>query len=325
MMNKKISIIVPMYNAEKNIERCVNSILNQTYCNLEIILINDGSTDKTEEICNNLIKKDNRIKYFYKKNSGVSETRNLGLDKAKGDFISFVDSDDYIEKDMYEIMLNKIDDSEIVICDYFEVNDNKKCNNNTAMKEKIFYKLDELISSIDNQEINRYINTPWNKLIKSKIIKNENIKFSSKISLGEDLLFNLQCMKSAQKIKIINKKLYNFSINTEGLGLKKRDIKEYMSNSINFINELIYFSTNTNNLENILLNEICNIINRLINEYEVKYIFTLLESLQYEKAGKFNYKVSTKKNYLIHLLLKHKKYKIIVFLYVIKNKIKNII
>lgn len=322
IMNKKISVIVPMYNSEKSIERCVDSILNQTYCNLEVILVNDGSKDKTEEICNNLAKKDNRIKYFYKKNSGVSETRNYGLDKVQGDFISFVDSDDYIEKDMYETMLKKIDDAEIIICEYFYVIDNKKVKIDTGIKENTFEKLDEFILSVNDQKISRYINTPWNKLIKSELINNNNIRFNSKISLGEDLVFNLQYMKLAKKIKIINEELYNFNISNEGLGLKKRNIKEYMDNSINFINELIYFSTNINNLGNILLNELCNIINRLINEYEKKYVFKLLKSLQYEKVHNFNYKVLTKKNYLIHLLLKYKKYKIIVFLYVMKNKIK---
>ena len=240
-MNKKITVIVPIYNAEKNIEKCVNSILNQTYSNLEVILINDGSKDKTEEICKNLAKKDNRIKYFYKENSGVSATRNLGLDKVTGDFISFIDSDDYIENDMYEIMLNKIDDSEIVICDYCEVNNDNEFKTDTEieMKEKVFDNLDDLILNIDNKKINRYVNPPWNKLIKTDIVKKQNIRFDSRISLGEDLLFNLQCMKVAKKLQIVDKKLYNYSINTEGLGLKKRDVNEYVNNSIKLINELI--------------------------------------------------------------------------------------
>lgn len=324
-MNKKITVIVPIYNAEKNIEKCVNSILNQTYSNLEVILINDGSKDKTEEICKNLAKKDNRIKYFYKENSGVSATRNLGLDKVTGDFISFIDSDDYIENDMYEIMLNKIDDSEIVICDYCEVNNDNEFKTDTEieMKEKVFDNLDDLILNIDNKKINRYVNPPWNKLIKTDIVKKQNIRFDSRISLGEDLLFNLQCMKVAKKLQIVDKKLYNYSINTEGLGLKKRDVNEYVNNSIKLINELINLSNDTNKIGNILLNELCNMINRLINEYEIKYIFKLLRSLQYEKIKKITYKDLTKKNYLIHILLKRKKYRMIVFLYIIKNKIKN--
>lgn len=321
-MNKKISVIVPMYNAEKTIKTCVDSILNQTYSNLEIILVNDGSKDKTEEICNKLTERDSRIKYFYKENGGVSEARNYGLDKASGDFIAFVDSDDYIENNMYEIILEKIDDAEVVICEYFHIIDNKKNEIDTEIKENTFNKLDEFIASIDNQKISRYINTPWNKLIKSDLINNKNIRFNSKISLGEDLIFNLQYMKLAKKIKIINDKLYNFNTSNDGLGLKKRNIEEYMDNSINFINELIYLSTNSNNLENIILNELSNIINRLSKEYEKKDIYKLLKSLQYEKMHNFNYKVLSKKNYLIYMLLKYKRYEVIVFIYSIKNKLK---
>lgn len=321
-MNKKISVIIPIYNAQETIERCVNSILNQTYSNLEIILINDGSKDKTEEICNNLMKIDNRIKYFYKKNSGVSDTRNYGLNIAKGDYISFIDADDYIEKNMYEVMINKSDDAEIIICDFFEVKNNKKENVNNKMEEKIYYTLEGLITNIKNEEIYRYVNVPWNKLIKSEIIKNEKIIFNSKISLGEDLLFNLQCMKVSKKIKIINKKLYNFTINNVGLGLKKRNINEYMNNSIEFISELSMLLESDISIGNILLNEICSIINRLINEYDKKYAFELLENIKYEqKVYDLNYKVLTKKNYLVNFLLKHKNYKIIVYLYIIKNKL----
>lgn len=325
-MDKKISVIIPIYNAENSIEKCVNSILKQTYSNLEIILVNDGSIDKTEGICSKLIKRDSRIKYFYKKNSGVSNARNYGINVARGDYISFVDADDYLEEDMYEEMINNSNDAEIVICNYFEIRNNKKENINIEMKEKTFYKLDKLMANIKNEEINRYVNVPWNKLIKTEIVKNEKIRFNSKISLGEDLMFNLQCMKASKSIKIINKKLYNFTINDEGLGLKKRNKNEYMKNSIEVINELISFSKDTKNIGNILLNELCNIINRLIREYDKNYVFELLENIKYEqKVHNLNYKILTPKNYLINFLLKHKRFQIIVFLYAVKYKIKNVI
>ena len=125
MKNKLISIIVPMYNSSSTIERCLNSLKNQSYKNIEIIVINDGSTDNSSEICRKMIKKDKRIKIYEKVNQGVSSARNLGLSHAKGDFIGFVDSDDYIEEKMYEELLEMImkTKAKMAICNlYFENN-----------------------------------------------------------------------------------------------------------------------------------------------------------------------------------------------------------
>ena len=102
---KKVSVIVPVYNVENYLEECVNSILNQTYENLEIILVDDGSTDNCPQICDDWAKKDKRIKVIHKANGGVSSARNVGLDNATGEYIGFVDSDDYIDITMYEKML----------------------------------------------------------------------------------------------------------------------------------------------------------------------------------------------------------------------------
>ena len=93
-----LSIIVPAYNCEKSIEKCIDSILKQTYNDIEIIIVNDGSTDRTDDICREMAKQENRIKYIFKENGGVSSARNIGLDFANGEFIQFVDSDDYLEK-----------------------------------------------------------------------------------------------------------------------------------------------------------------------------------------------------------------------------------
>jgi len=107
-MKDKISVIVPIYNSEKYLERCLDSLIQQTYDNLEILLINDGSTDTSQQICEDYLKKDNRIKLYNKVNGGLSSARNLGLKEATGNFIGFVDSDDWIAADMYEILYNNI-------------------------------------------------------------------------------------------------------------------------------------------------------------------------------------------------------------------------
>ena len=116
---KKISIIVPVYQAEKYISKCIESIVNQTYKNLEIILIDDGSTDRSGEICDEYGKKDNRIVVVHNKNKGVSVARNCGLDIATGDYITFVDSDDYIDLQMYSEMMKVVEkySCDVVMCD----------------------------------------------------------------------------------------------------------------------------------------------------------------------------------------------------------------
>ena len=104
-MGEKISVIVPVYNVEQYLERCVDSIINQTYTNLEIILVNDGSTDNSGKLCDELAKKDERIRVIHKENGGLSDARNRGIEEAESDLVGFIDSDDYIDNDMYEILL----------------------------------------------------------------------------------------------------------------------------------------------------------------------------------------------------------------------------
>lgn len=124
---EKISIIVPIYNVEKYLEQCINSIIEQTYQNLEIILVDDGATDNSGKICDEYLKKDNRIKVIHKQNGGLSDARNAGVEIATGDFIGFVDSDDYIEKDMYELLHRNMlkEGADISCCNRFLVYENK--------------------------------------------------------------------------------------------------------------------------------------------------------------------------------------------------------
>ena len=118
-MDSLISVIVPIYNSEKYLDNTIKSIINQTYKNLEIILVDDGSTDKSYEICKKYQKKDNRIKLFHQKNKGVSFARNIGIENSNGEFLTFLDSDDLIDKKMYEKLFNAFDNNlDYVFCDY---------------------------------------------------------------------------------------------------------------------------------------------------------------------------------------------------------------
>ena len=321
-MESKISVIIPVYNAQKTIEKCIKSILVQTYSNLEIIVVNDGSKDKTGEICEEIAKCDSRIKYYYKENTGVSMTRNFGLEKATGDYISFIDSDDFLEKNMYENMIKEINNADILICNCFIINDNKKINNDIEIKNNSYETLEKMIKDISDKEINRYVNPPWNKLIKRHIIVSNNILFDSKISLGEDLLFNLTCMKDAKEIKTIDKRLYNYVITTSGLSEKRRDINAFLNNSFNLINSLIEIAETITGLDNIIFNEFKNIIARMEQKYKKSEMLEFLKLIRNQIINNIESKRLNKKNRMIYLLLKHKQYKIIVEIYFLKGKVK---
>lgn len=186
-----ISLIVPIYNVEKYLDKCLTSIINQTYQNLEIILIDDGSSDNCPQICDNWAQKDNRIKVIHKKNGGVSEARNTGLDNATGNYIGFVDSDDYLHKDMYLLLLKalKESNSHLAICNYFIV-ENDKPNQIGISKPPTDILAKELLSDHGIKGFN------WNKLYSTELLK--NIRFDSNIKIWEDLLFNYQLISNHQ-------------------------------------------------------------------------------------------------------------------------------
>lgn len=199
-----VSIIVPIYNAENYIEKCINSLINQTKKEIEIILINDGSTDNTEQIIKKY--KDKRIKYFKNKNQGIGKTRNFGIEKATGKYLMFVDSDDYIDPNTCKLMFDKAvsNSLDIVICDYFKV------VNNEIIKEKI--KNFKYTTLKENSSLLIDINlAPWNKLYKTSLIKDNNIRFVEDLKY-EDAPFVCEALDKAKKIGKVNKYLNYYVI-----------------------------------------------------------------------------------------------------------------
>lgn len=178
-----ISIIVPIYNSDKYLNQCIDSIINQTYANLEIILINDGSTDMSDAICQEYIAKDNRIIYMQQSNSGVSAARNRALDLINGYYVAFVDSDDYISpnfiKDLYEAIIGK----DISIC-AFQRDLNKTLIPHTVGKSFALSRNDLYTYILCDNRIGGYL---CNKLFSATIIKNNNLRFDKDISIGEDM------------------------------------------------------------------------------------------------------------------------------------------
>lgn len=207
-----LSVVVPIYNAEKTIQRCVVSLLKQTYKTLQILLINDGSSDDSERICMNLAKKDPRIEYYYKPNSGVSDTRNFGLRLARGEYIAFVDSDDFVYPNCYEIALARLIDNQLdlIVFGFRSINMN-------SIKDVVY----ENVMLSSKKEIAKYVahnfesslvSLPWNKIYKKKHIIDE---FHKDISLGEDLLFNICYFRRINKLQIIDKVFYAYDRTNE--------------------------------------------------------------------------------------------------------------
>lgn len=232
----KISIIVPVYNTEKYLEKCLESLINQSFTDIEIIVINDGSIDNSLNICNRYQKLDSRIKVISKKNEGVSVARNIGIDNAIGEYILFVDSDDWIEKDMCKELYNSIDenDSDICICNY--ILDNNCTSNlkniysyifkNTIEKDEIENKL--IIPLIETEDYeNKHdlaeARGPWGKLFRRKVIVKNNIRFKKNLVIGEDFIFNLEFLVKASKVSVNKGFYYHYRIHAESAVRKYKD------------------------------------------------------------------------------------------------------
>ena len=205
-MNKPlISVIIPVYNVEKHLEKCLNSIINQTYKNLEIILINDGSTDKSGEICAKFSENDSRVKFIQQENSGVSRARNVGIENSSGDFFSFIDSDDYLELDTYEYLINIVEEKKVDAVNYeyyitYPTNEVQHIYNRVhyglASREQAQY---ELVNNVA---------FAWNKLFSKRLV--DGLKFNEEVLRGEDSLFARQAFDKAESVWFDKRPLYHY-------------------------------------------------------------------------------------------------------------------
>lgn len=199
-----ISIIVPVYNAEKYLKKCLDSLVNQTKKELEFILINDGSTDKSEEIIKTY--KDKRIKYFKNKNQGIGKTRNFGIEKSSGKYLMFLDSDDYFSNDACEILYKEAEKekADLIVFDYYRV---EKGNLNEVKIEPF----NATNIKADSSLLLKINLGPCNKIYKSDLIKNNDIKFEENLKY-EDTLFVVKAIYNAQKIIKLNRFLHYYMI-----------------------------------------------------------------------------------------------------------------
>lgn len=243
---KKVSIIVPVYNVEKYLERCLKSLVDQTLKDIEIIIVNDGSIDGSQIIIDKYKSKyPDMIKSFYIKNGGAAKARNYGLNYVTGEYIGFVDSDDYISEEMFEKLYNKAKEKEadIVCCNYYRVIDEEKFNkksfgNNKILKEDLFdkniYEANLLFDEVP------YL---WNKIFKTEIIKDNNFKFFDDLRIYEDLLFTYQAFSKANKISRVEDALYYYMVSrqeslTHVLTEKRFDIFKVTEKLVKYYKEI---------------------------------------------------------------------------------------
>ena len=208
-MGTLISIIMPAYNCEKTIGGTISSVLAQEDDRWELIIIDDGSTDHTSSICDSFAMQDKRISVIHQFNSGVSAARNTGIDKANGDFIVFIDSDDYFVENTLKTIIQEIEDNGLLIFGYetFPNIIEQRIQTNKGYTSYRDLALDYPV--LARQHL---INSPWNKLYRTELIRNYSIRFPEELSMGEDLLFNIDYLKICGQIKVINDILYKYRI-----------------------------------------------------------------------------------------------------------------
>lgn len=237
-----ISIIIPVYNAENYIARCLDTVINQTYKNLQIIIINDGSTDKSGDICREYAQKDNRIEYYYQANAGQAVARNKALDQMTGDYVAFVDADDYVSYDFVEMLYSELkkNSAQIAICDYLRTNrlDEKITICNTLNKINVITGKELLYWFVDQDPV--MTDVLWNKLFCGDLF--QDIRFPEG-KIYEDFLVCDKLLMETSRVVYIEKKMYFYFINPKSTtkkswSLKSMDILEQLEKRAEFYSDL---------------------------------------------------------------------------------------
>ncbi|AQQ52312.1 glycosyltransferase [Planococcus lenghuensis] len=210
---KLVSIIVPVYNAAHYLPLCIESILAQSYQNVELILVNDGSSDGSGELCEVYAKKDHRVRVIHQRNAGPSVARNCGIAAATGDYLQFVDSDDTIDPDMTERLVQAMDGSQLVICGYYklQVQDDgmRQAKRFCIVPARELTKA-EFLKHFGELYPHNFIHYTWNKLYKASVIQQAGLTFDTAVDWGEDLLFNLAYIERCDQIHTVEDALYYY-------------------------------------------------------------------------------------------------------------------
>lgn len=268
-MNSLISVIVPVYKVEPFLHKCIDSIINQSYKNLEIVLINDGSPDNCGKICDDYASKDSRIKVIHQQNKGLSGARNAGLDLCIGDYVSFVDSDDWIEYEMYEEMLgllleHKLDMVECDVNRTSEVNQNKNIETQIRIENSL-------------EALKRIIKTScfsvWRRLYKREVIENSRFLLNK---TSEDIYFTIDLVQEISSLGYINLPFYNYRSNPDSImksGYSRKRLKDSIDGSLYLQNVLAKIKDNQ--LQLIIINHM---LLKLLLHYKLLNYHSQLDS-----------------------------------------------
>lgn len=233
----RISIVIPIYNSAQYLKKCLDSLIKQISEDDEILLIDDGSTDDSKSICSGYMSTHKNIRYFNTKyHAGPSATRNLGISQVQGNYIIFIDADDYVEENYIKVLMNNIEKYDFKIAGYRFINELKKTSTNIiysdAKEEEI--EKDNIIE-LSNKML---LNTLWNKIYKSKIIKENDIQFCESVTRGEDLLFNLDYIKYVKtKICMQNEPIYVYTMRKNGINASFQEDIDFKLNRANMVHK----------------------------------------------------------------------------------------
>lgn len=332
----KVSIIVPIYNVEKYLHRSIESLRKQTLSDIEIILVNDGSTDGSLSICRSYEKIDSRIHVIDKVNEGVSATRNAGLENAQGEYIGFIDPDDWIEKDMYSNMYQQIKKmhADICMCNYV-IDNNQKKMSMLLEGEQDFLEKQEIIDQIIpdmisspnlNSRGKTIMGSVWRLLIERKLISQHKLRFPVEITLMEDLIFCIQAFLKCNRIAISRGEYYHYMINeNSALTSYKNDIIKTQRQVYMYIEQMLKKEKVYTILEermkvryiNMYINSIANEVHRNNSKKEREKIIAIYnlcqDNILKEKLKAINIKDYTTRKKIV---LKAMKYNLAIYLYI---------
>ncbi|MBC7523428.1 MAG: glycosyltransferase family 2 protein [Flavobacterium sp.] len=298
-----ISVIIPVFNSDKHLAICIESLLCQTFTDFELIFINDGSTDSSQNIIQSYQKNNSKIHLLNQENKGVSVARNNGIEFSKGTFLCFVDSDDYVEKDFLKILYNEITENncEIITSNFISEQDGIIKNNKPLFEvNKLFFK-EEIKSKIIPFFIeNDAMNTACNKIYSSKLIKNNSIQFPAGVSMGEDGLFNIQAFNKANAVFFIDYNGYYYR-EVANSATRNSVSKDYFKSAIEsyFLDvkekyEIDIDSKNFQKLKSIrLIDMVCSLIHIYLRpnpETSFSFKYKYVKKMIYDKNVQFSIK-----------------------------------
>lgn len=263
-----VTIIIPIYNAERYIDRCIKSILHQSFNKWELLLVDDGSTDKSNEICEKYAIQDNRIKVLHKENGGVSSARNYGICHSRGKWLTFIDIDDYVQDNFLEILIKEATGADLVVSGAHYINDKI-----SFLPPNQLIEISSDLPFLDEQLCSIYLMTCWAKLFKRVFIINENLSFNSSLRIGEDTDFVLRYLKYTKTIKFVH--IPGYCYNDE----EKYKLFKYALNAYDFNTHLSLILDSLNQLEK-KYNYSFNKFDYLLNDYYSRLFFIHLTTIR---------------------------------------------